>query len=104
MAQLENPAQTGSTPAKASRKAQHCYQRWHPDELALLQELYPDTSNLFLARRLRRSLAGVISMAFKLGLKKKPERLTEMGRKNIAKRWKSTRRRRVSPPQPRTSV
>ena len=94
MAQHESWEQLGPTEARPIRKSQRSYQRWRPEDVDLLRELYPDSSNQVLARRLKRSLPGVISMAFKLGLKKNPDRLTAMGRANIAKRWKCRRKKR----------
>ncbi|MBI3951216.1 MAG: hypothetical protein HY314_12265 [Acidobacteria bacterium] len=61
--------------------------KWRPSEVNQLRRLYPKHSNQEIARRLRRSLSSVISQAFKLRLKKAPERLVRMGKENIAHRW-----------------
>lgn len=60
---------------------------WSPSELNRLRRLYAKHSNQEIARRLNRSLSSVISQAFKLGLKKDPQRLAQMGKENIAHRW-----------------
>lgn len=52
-----------------------------------LRKLYPTSSNQEIARKLGRSLSSVISQAFKMGLKKAPQRLVAMGKENIAHRW-----------------
>lgn len=61
--------------------------KWGRSEINRLRRLYPTRSNQEIARRLERSLSSVISQAFKLGLKKDPERLVRMGKENIAHRW-----------------
>lgn len=61
--------------------------RWTADELNLLRELYPETPNLEIAQRLRRSVKSVVSKAHHLELRKGVERLREMGRENVALRY-----------------
>ncbi len=63
--------------------------RWSDEELALLRELYPRTSNLDIAQRLGRSVKSVVSKAHHMGLKKELERLQEMGRENVRLRYQS---------------
>lgn len=63
--------------------------RWEPEELALLEELYPSTPNLDIAHRVGRSVKSVVSKAHHLGLRKDPERLAEMGRENVAQRYRA---------------
>ena len=61
--------------------------RWSTSELALLEKLYPSTSNLEIAQRLDRSVKSVVSKAHHMGLKKDVERLREMGRENVRLRY-----------------
>lgn len=61
--------------------------RWRPDELKLLQDLYPGCSNLDIAQQLGRSVKSVVSKAHHLGLRKDPSRLREMGRQNVSLRY-----------------
>jgi hypothetical protein len=61
--------------------------RWQPDELKVLEELYPLTSNLEIAHQLGRSVKSIVSKAHNLGLKKNLERLREMGRQNVSRRY-----------------
>jgi len=68
--------------------------RWTDEQLAVLDAAYPTVPNVEIARRLKRSVRSVISKASKLGLRKSPERLHEMGRKNVL-----LRRDRMSPPE-----
>ncbi len=63
--------------------------RWSEQELALLRELYPRTSNLDIAQQLGRSVKSVVSKAHHMGLKKELERLQEMGRENVRLRYQS---------------
>ena len=65
--------------------------RWGEEEFQLLRELYPDTANLEIARRLGRSVKSVVSKAHHLGLRKNPERLVEMGRENVGLRYRDRR-------------
>lgn len=62
--------------------------RWSEDELRLLRDLYPKSSNLDIAQKLGRSVKSVVSKAHNLGLKKDPGRLREMGRENVSLRYK----------------
>ena len=60
--------------------------RWTEQQIEELRRDYPNTPNVELARRFRRSVKSVNSKAHGLGLKKDPARLAEMGRENVAKR------------------
>jgi hypothetical protein len=62
--------------------------RWRPEELQLLQELYPGNSNLDIAQQLDRSVKSVVSKAHHLGLRKDSTRLREMGRQNVSLRYR----------------
>jgi hypothetical protein len=62
--------------------------RWKEEELAILRESYPNTSNLDIAKQLDRSVKSVVSKAHNMKLKKDPERLREMGRENVSLRYK----------------
>jgi hypothetical protein len=70
--------------------------RWNEAEFKLLRELYPDTANLEIARRLARSVKSVVSKAHQLGLRKNAERLVEMGRENVGLRYRERRAARAS--------
>ncbi len=61
--------------------------RWTADEVALLKEVYPERSNLDIARLLNRSQKSVVSKAHDLGLKKTSKRLRDMGRENVSLRY-----------------
>ena len=71
---------------KAGKKLASKMPRWSAEELDVLRELYPDTPNLEIAKRLGRSVKSVVSKAHALDLKKNPDRLREMGRQNVALR------------------
>ncbi len=60
--------------------------RWSAEEIAQLEQLYPQTSNLEIARKLGRSVKSVVSKAHILGFKKDLVRLEEMGRQNVSLR------------------
>lgn len=62
--------------------------RWKEEELQILREHYPTSSNLEIAKRLNRSVKSVVSKAHNMKLKKDPERLREMGRENVSLRYK----------------
>ena len=64
--------------------------RWRNEELDLLRTHYASESNLELARRLRRSVKSVQSKAHQLGLEKSPDRLREMGLRNVSLRHRSS--------------
>lgn len=61
--------------------------RWQPSELEQLRRLYPQSSNLEIAKLLNRSVKSIVSKAHNLGLKKDPSRLKEMGRQNVGLRY-----------------
>lgn len=62
--------------------------RWTAAEIEILREHYENSSNLDLARRLRRSVKSVVSKAHNLGLRKSTERLRAMGRENVSLRYR----------------
>lgn len=62
--------------------------RWTAQDIELLTELYPDTPNLDIAHKLGRTLKSVVSKAHDLGLKKSSKRLRDMGRENVALRYR----------------
>lgn len=74
--------------AKVGDQAQRM-PRWGAEEIGLLRDLYPTTSNLALAHRLQRSVASVANKANQLGLKKGPSALREMGKRNVAARYRA---------------
>lgn len=61
--------------------------RWTRADIRLLREQYATSANLELARKLRRSVASVVSKARLLGLKKSQKRLSSMGRENVSVRY-----------------
>lgn len=61
--------------------------RWQASELEQLRRLYPQSSNLDIAKLLNRSVKSIVSKAHNLGLKKDPSRLKEMGRQNVGLRY-----------------
>ena len=61
--------------------------RWRAAELRLLRRSSPHHPNAWIARRLGRSTAAVVSRAHALGLAKSPTRLADMGRANVRLRW-----------------
>lgn len=62
--------------------------RWSAEEIALLEKLYPEHSNLEIAQALDRSVKSVVSKAHNLDLKKNRSRLEEMGRENVSLRYR----------------
>ena len=64
--------------------------RWRAKELDLLRASYASESNLDIARQLGRSVKSVLSKAHLLGLEKSPERLREMGSRNVSVRYRPT--------------
>ena len=64
--------------------------RWTKPEIEQLREMYPTVSNLDIAQKLNRSVKSVVSKAHNLGLKKEADRLREMGRENVAMRYKKS--------------
>ncbi len=65
--------------------------RWTAEEVELLRDLYPDTPNLEIARRLGRTVKAVVSKANDLGLKKSEKRLRQMGKENVRIRYGQAR-------------
>lgn len=72
---------------KAGGAASTRMPRWSGEELDLLREMYPTSSNLDIAQALGRSAKSVVSKAHYLGLKKDEARLREMGRENVQVRY-----------------
>ncbi len=66
--------------------------RWSDADIETLVQLYPRLDNLELARRLGRSVTSVANKASQLRLKKSPELLEEMGRRNVAVRYRRRNR------------
>lgn len=66
--------------------------RWTSAQIEELRRDYPNTPNVELARRFRRSVKSVNSKAHGLALKKDPARLADMGRENVAKRQDRTKK------------
>jgi hypothetical protein len=62
--------------------------RWDRESITKLEHHYPTMSNYDIAQLLKRSVKSVVSKAHSLRLKKTPERLRQMGRDNVAKRYK----------------
>jgi hypothetical protein len=62
--------------------------RWTKEEVATLKRLHRSHSNAEIAKVLRRKTSSVVFKAHRLGLSKGPKRLREMGKENIAIRWK----------------
>jgi len=62
--------------------------RWTKEEVALLKRLYRTHSNADIAEILGRKVSSVVFKGHRLGLAKGARRLKEMGRENIARRWK----------------
>jgi len=62
--------------------------RWTAEDVEKLRELYPETPNLDIAHALGRTLKSVVSKAHDLGLKKSSQRLRDMGRENVALRYR----------------
>jgi hypothetical protein len=62
--------------------------RWTPTEVRILKKLYRTHSNSEIAEVLDRKTSSVVFKAHRMGLSKGPTRLRQMGRENIAKRWR----------------
>lgn len=61
---------------------------WESKETDILKKHYAHVSNLDLSRALDgRSPRAILSQANRMGLAKHPERLREVGKENMAKRW-----------------
>lgn len=63
--------------------------RWTDAEVAVLRQVYADQDNLAVARRLGRSVTSVANKANQLGLKKSPAVLADIGRSNVALRYRT---------------
>jgi len=57
--------------------------RWTAEDIEVLRDLYPTTSNLEIAQRLGRSQKSVNSKAHQMGLRKSHDRLRQMGGENV---------------------
>ncbi|MBM3989278.1 MAG: hypothetical protein FJ294_15140 [Planctomycetes bacterium] len=62
--------------------------RWAEAELTILREVYPRMPNLEIAQRLNRSVKSIVSKAHYIGIKKEIDRLREMGRENVGRRYR----------------
>lgn len=76
---------TATLPSYVLRRLHH--RPWSREEVAKLKRLFPDYSNVAVARELGRGIAGVARIARNLKLRKSAEYLAAMGRKNIRARW-----------------
>jgi len=65
--------------------------RWSSQALTELRERYPTEPNIELATSLGRTVKSIVSKAHQLGLKKRVERLRQMGRENIRLRYQTSR-------------
>ena len=63
--------------------------RWTDGEISILKDKYQENSNKDLAKLLKRKETSIIFKAFRLNLSKNANRLSEMGKQNISKRWKT---------------
>jgi hypothetical protein len=61
--------------------------RWTKEEVSTLKRLYRTNSNADIAKVLGRKVSSVVFKAHRLGLSKGAQRLKQMGRENIRKRW-----------------
>jgi hypothetical protein len=61
--------------------------RWTRKEIAILRKMYRASSNAEIADALGRKVSSVVFKGHRLGLSKGPQRLKEMGRENIERRW-----------------
>lgn len=61
--------------------------RWDKEQIEQLEQLYPDTPNLEIARIIGRTEKSIVSKAHDLGLRKSSKRLREMGQQNVAVRY-----------------
>jgi len=69
---------------KARFKGKIKMPRWTPEELEMLEELYPTLPSVMVARELGRSVRSVNSKASLMGLSKTVERLTDAGAESAA--------------------
>ena len=83
---------------KAAAEARIRRPRWTKPQVEALRRLYRVHSNAEIARVLGRPVASVVFKAHCLGLAKGVRRLREMGRENIAKRWRARRGSRTAAP------
>jgi len=72
-------------PKKVAKKGRP---RWTKEEIATLKNMYRAHSNASIAKLLGRKVSSVVFKGYRLGLEKGPKRLKEMGKQNIAKRWR----------------
>jgi DNA-binding CsgD family transcriptional regulator len=66
--------------------------RWTKQEISVLRRLYRTHSNAEIARILHRKVSSVVFKGHRLGLSKGIRRLREMGRENIRRRWKPSKK------------
>lgn len=63
--------------------------RWTTEQVARLRQVYADRDNLAVARLLGRSVTSVANKANQLGLRKSPAVLADIGRTNVAVRYRT---------------
>jgi hypothetical protein len=64
--------------------------RWTDPEVQRLRAVYADRDNLEVARLVGRTVTSVANKANQLGLRKSPTLLTDIGRSNVAVRYRET--------------
>lgn len=76
--------------------------RWTDDKIAVLREIYPNNSNVDVAKMLGKSSKSIMSKAHDLDIKKSAEFLAKMGRINVGKRYESNgkAKHQLNPPPP----
>lgn len=61
--------------------------RWTVCQLEYVRDHYASVPNEELARRTGKTAKAIVTLAHRFGLRKSPERLIEMGRENVNKRY-----------------
>lgn len=72
---------------KQRRRAEQKRPRWTEAQIKTLLELYPHMPNTQVAEAVGRPVVSVVAKAHRMGIKKTPERLRQMGRENVGIRW-----------------
>ena len=67
--------------------------RWTREQVRTLKLMYRTASNEDIANAVSRNTSSITFKAFRLGLRKSPRRLREMGQQNISKRWGKRRKK-----------
>ena len=81
-------AATGASAASGERPPRSEMPRWTHEQVEKLRALYADRDNLAVAREIGRTVASVANKANLLGLKKCPRLLADIGRANVAFRYR----------------